>query len=234
VPKRVLLTGTNPGFGRDTVERLARRGRRRAITAINRSSISRRWASARTSPKLIVDGGPGRRTDRRKSARHVRLLRDDGHSDWAGPRLRAHRCGVPGYGGDRQRTVRRPALERNGPDRAASAPCCNDRTPWFTVVGVAKDVKQGGVDQETGTEAYFFVAQTAKLPLDAGLTTAPSIMNVVCVQRYHRRDWRRRSSAWCANGTQRPGGAPSCDGHGLHRHHSINQRSPPCSVSRSP
>ena len=58
-------------------------------------------------------------------------------------------------------------------------PCCNDRTPWFTVVGVAKDVKQGGADQETGTEAYFFVEQTAKLPLGAGLTTAPSIMNVV-------------------------------------------------------
>ena len=32
-------------------------------------------------------------------------------------------------------------------------PCCNDRTPWFIVVGVAKDVKQGGADQATGTEA---------------------------------------------------------------------------------
>jgi predicted permease len=58
-------------------------------------------------------------------------------------------------------------------------PCCNDRAPWFTVVGVAKDVRQGGVDQETGTEAYFFVEQAAKLPPDAGLMTAPSIMNVV-------------------------------------------------------
>ena len=41
-------------------------------------------------------------------------------------------------------------------------PCCNDQTPWFTVVGVAKDVKQGGVDQETGTELYISVQQVAR------------------------------------------------------------------------
>jgi predicted permease len=41
-------------------------------------------------------------------------------------------------------------------------PCCNDQPPWFTVVGVAKDVKQGGVDQETGTELYLPVPQIAK------------------------------------------------------------------------
>jgi putative ABC transport system permease protein len=41
-------------------------------------------------------------------------------------------------------------------------PCCNDQPPWFTVVGVAKDVKQGGVDRETGTEIYFSVHQVAK------------------------------------------------------------------------
>jgi putative ABC transport system permease protein len=41
-------------------------------------------------------------------------------------------------------------------------PCCNDQPPWFTVVGVAKDVKQGGVDQETGTELYMSVQQVAK------------------------------------------------------------------------
>jgi len=56
-------------------------------------------------------------------------------------------------------------------------PCCNDQIPWFTVVGVAKDVKQGGVDQKTGTEYYFFVDQTAFAPpLVAG---APGTMNVV-------------------------------------------------------
>ena len=41
-------------------------------------------------------------------------------------------------------------------------PCCNDQPPWFTVVGVAKNVKQGGVDRETGTEVYFSVHQIAK------------------------------------------------------------------------
>ena len=41
-------------------------------------------------------------------------------------------------------------------------PCCNEKTPWFTVVGVAKDVKQGGVDQETGTELYVSAEQIAK------------------------------------------------------------------------
>jgi putative ABC transport system permease protein len=41
-------------------------------------------------------------------------------------------------------------------------PCCSDQTPWFTVVGVAKDVKQGGVAQETGTELYMSVQQVAR------------------------------------------------------------------------
>jgi predicted permease len=35
----------------------------------------------------------------------------------------------------------------------------SDRNPWLTIVGVAKDVKQGGVDQKTGTELYFFAPQ---------------------------------------------------------------------------
>jgi len=36
-----------------------------------------------------------------------------------------------------------------------------DQAPWFTVVGVAKDVKQGGVDQKTGHEFYALVDQGA-------------------------------------------------------------------------
>jgi putative ABC transport system permease protein len=40
-------------------------------------------------------------------------------------------------------------------------PCCGAQIPWFTVVGVAKDVKQGGIDQKTGTEFYQFLDQTA-------------------------------------------------------------------------
>jgi predicted permease len=56
-------------------------------------------------------------------------------------------------------------------------PCCGDQVPWFTVVGVAKDVKQGGVDQKTGTEFYFFIDQTANVPPPFG--NAPGTMNVV-------------------------------------------------------
>jgi predicted permease len=56
-------------------------------------------------------------------------------------------------------------------------PCCGDQIPWFTVVGVAKDVKQGGVDQKTGTEFYFLVDQTANGPVS--IANAPGTMNVV-------------------------------------------------------
>ncbi len=51
------------------------------------------------------------------------------------------------------------------------------QVPDFTVIGVAKDVKQGGVDKRTGTELYALVDQTALLP--APLTNAPTTMNVV-------------------------------------------------------
>ena len=56
-------------------------------------------------------------------------------------------------------------------------PCCGEQVPWFTVIGVAKDVKQGGVDQKTGTEFYFFVDQTSRVP--SPLAIAPGTMNVV-------------------------------------------------------
>ena len=35
--------------------------------------------------------------------------------------------------------------------------------PWITVVGVVEDVKQGGIDQETGTEVYFRHTQVAEV-----------------------------------------------------------------------
>jgi predicted permease len=56
-------------------------------------------------------------------------------------------------------------------------PCCGDQVPWYNVVGVAKDVKQGGVDQKTGTELYFFVDQRANQP--PALAAAPVTVNVV-------------------------------------------------------
>jgi len=48
--------------------------------------------------------------------------------------------------------------------------------PWFTIVGVLKDVKQGGVDQKTGTEMYFLIDQTAN---QAQFANAPGTLNIV-------------------------------------------------------
>jgi putative ABC transport system permease protein len=47
-------------------------------------------------------------------------------------------------------------------------------TTWFTIIGVVKDVKQGGLENPPGTELYFFYDQ---LPRIAGF--APSSMNIV-------------------------------------------------------
>jgi putative ABC transport system permease protein len=41
-------------------------------------------------------------------------------------------------------------------------PCCSAETPWSTVVGVAADVKQGGIDKKAGTEIYFLLDQLAR------------------------------------------------------------------------
>jgi predicted permease len=38
-------------------------------------------------------------------------------------------------------------------------PRFGDQTPWVTVIGVARDVKQGGVGEATGTELYFLLEQ---------------------------------------------------------------------------
>jgi len=51
------------------------------------------------------------------------------------------------------------------------------QVPDFTVIGVAKDVKQGGVDKKTGTELYALVDQTALAPQP--IANAPSTMNIV-------------------------------------------------------
>jgi predicted permease len=51
------------------------------------------------------------------------------------------------------------------------------QVPDFRVIGVAKDVKQGGVDKKTGTELYALIDQTAMLP--APITNAPGTLNIV-------------------------------------------------------
>jgi predicted permease len=43
-----------------------------------------------------------------------------------------------------------------------------DTLPWFTIVGVAKDVKQGGLDQKVGTEVYFNVEQGPRFGFTPG------------------------------------------------------------------
>ena len=66
--------------------------------------------------------------------------------------------------GDRgQRNDGADVLEGPEPDWPARAAAGGPTTPWFTVIGVAKDVKQGGLDKKTGTELYFLVDQTANL-----------------------------------------------------------------------
>ena len=53
-------------------------------------------------------------------------------------------------------------------------------SPWHTVIGVAKDVKQAGVDRDAGAELYVFVDQPGP-PIDGTtrwVTTAPKTMNI--------------------------------------------------------
>lgn len=52
---------------------------------------------------------------------------------------------------------RNPIGRRLRPDLSASIG--TSENPWHTVIGVAKDVKEGGVDRETGTELYLFAEQ---------------------------------------------------------------------------
>jgi predicted permease len=55
-------------------------------------------------------------------------------------------------------------------------PGFGDQLPWLTVVGVVRDVKQGGLDAETGTELYFNVAQVPRF-FPSGFV--PTRMNIV-------------------------------------------------------
>jgi predicted permease len=50
----------------------------------------------------------------------------------------------------------------------------SDKVPWFTVAGVVRDVKQGGLDAETGTELYLLADQGPGVA-----QAAPRNMNIV-------------------------------------------------------
>jgi predicted permease len=55
----------------------------------------------------------------------------------------------------------------------------NNGSPWFTVIGVAKDVKQGGVDQPPGTQVYLLVNQLATDSPTTWVAISPETMNMV-------------------------------------------------------
>ena len=62
-----------------------------------------------------------------------------------------------------QRNIREHVLDGQNPIGLRLRRAAATGVPWYTVIGVARDVKQGGVDQETGTELYFFVEQTERV-----------------------------------------------------------------------
>ena len=51
--------------------------------------------------------------------------------------------------------------------------------PWFTAIGVARDVRQTGVDEDVRPEAYVFVDQLATPTLTSFLSVTPATMHVV-------------------------------------------------------
>jgi putative ABC transport system permease protein len=73
---------------------------------------------------------------------------------------------------------RNPVGQRVRPNLSASMGTAAN--PWHTVIGVAKDVKEGGVHREPGSELYLFTEQPGP-PIDGTETwvvTAPPTMNV--------------------------------------------------------
>ena len=100
------------------------------------------------------------------NSRRVGLFRGDEDSDREGPRLQLGRHRRHRRRGD-QRSDGEAFLSECRSDRAARAPVGPDgetgHVPWFTIVGVAKDVKQGGLDQNVGTEVYFNIEQGPRI-----------------------------------------------------------------------
>jgi predicted permease len=58
-------------------------------------------------------------------------------------------------------------------------PHTDSKNPWFTVIGVAKDVKQTGVDQPVRAEAYALVEQASTDPPTSFLSVSPTTMHVL-------------------------------------------------------
>ena len=81
---------------------------------------------------------------------------------------------------DRLWNGRDPIGQRLRPNMRASVG--TSENPWRTVIGVAKDVKEAGVDRDAGAELYLFIDQPGP-PVDGTerpwVLTAPTTMNVV-------------------------------------------------------
>jgi predicted permease len=71
-------------------------------------------------------------------------------------------------------TMARTFYRNHSPIGRRVKPSNGPNPPWYTIVGVLKDVKQGGVDKKTGTELYF---QLNQLLNTSG--NRPNVMNIV-------------------------------------------------------
>jgi predicted permease len=72
-------------------------------------------------------------------------------------------------------TMARTFYKSQSPIGRRVKPSGGPAIPWFTIVGVLKDVKQGGVDKKTGTELYFNFEQLTTTAPNFGVGT----MNIV-------------------------------------------------------
>ena len=121
-------------------------------------------------------------------------------------------------------SVRKFFADRD-PIGARLKPGFGDTLPWFTIIGVLKDVKQGGVAEAAGTELYMLIPQYQRI-LNAGARAAEHRRAIVAAagdarasvsaRRPGARRRRCRSSA-CArwttsSATPSPGrgSSPSC------------------------
>jgi predicted permease len=71
-------------------------------------------------------------------------------------------------------TLARMFYKNRSPIGHRLKPGFRSQTPWFTIVGVVRDVKQGGVSAKTGSELYFLNAQWP-----TALQSSPRNMNIV-------------------------------------------------------
>jgi predicted permease len=71
-------------------------------------------------------------------------------------------------------TLARTFFKDQNPIGRRLKPGFSNQVPWFTIAGVVRDVKQGGVGSRTGTELYLLADQLPKVR-----NGAPGAMNVV-------------------------------------------------------